>query len=359
MTEQRDQQKDNDSAKRKQGLAFGLSWAWAVLVLPPLVMLVLPAEVIGFFVQAEWPVDVFSLSVTQQSEAFARHIDHRIVYAAVILFHGALCLCLIVLFWDRLRDFPGFLRRRAYVVMLIEGALFLAVLAFYWRSTGLYQLSYLNIRELLASTCAVDNILARCVPCVADGARQCMPDLDQVATKLSLFVYIPHIFSIATLSVAVAVAASIIGNLRELTAQDWHKRFDHGVQSLQICFFGGSAILVTSTITATLFFQFPASLALPDSPAAKALGEYARTLTVFWGVVYTLTLVATFGPAALMLRNLVRRYEQGAESSDKLREWLTYKALVSPIRLITNFVVMLAPMLFGAVGNLTKLLPGG
>ena len=113
--------------------------------------------------------------------------------------------------------------------MFVEASLFLAVLGFYWRSTGLYKLSYLNIRALLASTCALNDILA---PCVAGH----VPDLDQVTTRLSLFVYIPHIFSIATLSVAVAVATSVIGNLRDLTAQDWHKRFDHGVQSLQICF---------------------------------------------------------------------------------------------------------------------------
>jgi hypothetical protein len=352
MTQQRDREEEKKANKSGQGLSYGLPWLWVVLALPPLVMLVLPAEVIAFFVPTDWPLDAFALSVTQQGEAFARHIDHRILYAAVVLFHAALCLGLIVLFWDRLRDFPAFLRRQAYVVMFVEAALFLVVLAFFWRSTVLYELSYLNIRELLAGTCALGDILAPCV----DGK---VPDLDQMTTKLSLFVYIPHVLSIAVLAVAVAVVASIIGSLRELKAQDWHERFDHGVQSLQICFFGGSAILVTSTITATLFFQFPASIAPADSAVATALAEYARTLTVFWGVVYTLTLVATFGPAALILRNLVRRYEQGAESSDKLKEWLTYKALVSPIRMITNFFVMLAPMLFGAAGSLTKLLPGG
>lgn len=360
MTRQRDQKKHDDPGQRKQGLALGLSWEWGLLALPPLVMLVLPAEIIGFIVRTNWPLDVFTVSLTQKSADFARHIDHRILYAAIILFHIALCFCLIVLFWDRLRDFPQSLRRRAYVLMGVEAALFLAVLAFYWRSTALYRLSYLNVRELLARTCALDDILAKCIEDgVPDKFTRYVPDLDLVTTKLSLFVYIPHIFSIAALSVALALAASIIAHLRELTAQDWHKRFDNGVQSLQICFFGGSAILVTSTITATLFFQFPASVAPADSPAANAYMEYARTLTVYWGVVYTLTLVATFGPVALMLRNLVRRYEQGADSSDKLREWLTYKALVSPIRMITNFIVMLAPMLFGAVGSLTKLLPGG
>ena len=98
MAVQHDQQNDNESDKSKRGLGLGLLWAWVVLVLPPLVMLVLPAEIIGFFVQTNWPLDAVTLSVTQQSETFARHIDHRIVYAAAILFHAALCVGLIVPF---------------------------------------------------------------------------------------------------------------------------------------------------------------------------------------------------------------------------------------------------------------------
>jgi hypothetical protein len=359
MAEQHAQRKDKVIKSGNRGVIFGASWAWVAIVLPPFVMLVLPAEIISYFVHPAWPLDVFTITVTQESEAFARHLNHRIVYAAMIFFHVTLCLCLIVLFWDRLRDFAGSLRRRAYVLMLIEASLFLAILRFYWRSTDLYTLSYINIRELLAKTCVLDDVLAPCVPdCVVDGVTRCVPDLDSVPTKLSMFVYIPQIFSIAALTVALAVAASVIGNLEQLKAQDWQKRFDDGVKSLQFCFFGLSAVLVTSTIAATLFFQFPASLTAADNPAAAALSEYARTLTVYWGTVYTLTLIATFAPAALILRGLVRRYEQGAESSAEFKRWLTDKALVSPIRLITNFLAMLAPMLFGAAGSLMKFLPG-
>ena len=128
---------------------------------------------------------------------------------------------------------------------------------------------------------------------------------------------------------------------------------------VQVCFFGLSAVLVTSTITATLFFQFPASLARTDSWVATGLSAHAQTLSVFWGTVYTLTLIATFIPVALIVRNLVRRYEQGAESSPEFRSGLVHKALVSPMRLIMNLLAMFAPMLFGAAGSLTKLLPGG
>jgi len=360
MAEEHAQRKDKDVDSLKWGAILVSPWAWAIIVFPPLVMLVLPAEIISYFVRPAWPLDVFTITVAQESEAFARHLNHRIVYAAMIFFHVTLCLCLIVLFWDRLRDFSKFLQRRAYVLMIIEASLFLAILAFYWRSTGLYKLSYINIRGLLAKTCVLDDVLAPCVPdCVVDGVTRCVPDLDSVTTKLSMFVYIPQILSIAALTVALAVAASVIGNLQQLTAQDWQKRFDDGVKSLQFCFFGLSAVLVTSTITATLFFQFPVSLAAADTPPATALSEYARTLTVFWGTVYTLTLVATFAPAALILRSLVRRYERGAESSAEFKQWLTDKALVSPIRLITNFLAMLAPMLFGAAGSLMKFLPGG
>jgi hypothetical protein len=360
MAKQRAQRKDKDGNRFNQGVIFGRSWAWLAIVFPPLVMLVLPAEIIGYIVEPGWPLSELTLALSTESEAIARHINHRIKFAAVIMFHVSLCVCLMVLFWGRIRDFPGFLRHRAYVLMIAEGALFLAVLAFYWRATGLYKLSYLNIRELLARTCVLDDLLAKCIPgCVSDGSANCVPDLDAVATKLSMFVYIPHIFSIATVAVAVAVAGSVIGNLQQFTVPDWQKRFDEGVKSLQFCFFGLSAVLVTSTATATLFFQFPVSFTIVETSTATVLTEYARTLAVFWGTVYTLTLVATFAPAALILRSLIRRYEQGAESSVEFKQWLTDKALISPIKLITTFLAALAPLLFGAAENLIKFLPGG
>jgi hypothetical protein len=333
MAEQRDQHNDDEVDSRKWAAILGPSWAWVVIVIPPLMMFVLPALVIDI-ARPEWPIDVFAISVDKASDAFARHIDHRILYAAMLLFHVALCLGLIMMFWDRLREFPVVLRHRSYVLMLIEVALFVAIVAIYWRSTGLYQLSYLDIRELLARTCIFDDLLAPCVQdCAVERVAKCPPDLDKITTKLSILVWIPQIIAIATVTAALAVVASIIGHLREFTAQDWRKRFDDGVRNLQVCFFGLSAILVTSTITATLFFQFPASLARADS-------------------------CATFTPVALIVRNLARRYEQGAASSSEFRSGLVHKALVSPIRLIMNLLAMFAPMLFGAAGSLTKLLPG-
>jgi hypothetical protein len=358
MAEQRDQHNDDEVDSRKWAAILGPSWAWVVIVIPPLMMFVLPALVVDI-ARPEWPIDVFAISVDKASDAFARHIDHRILYAAMLLFHVALCLGLIMMFWDRLREFPVVLRHRSYVLMLIEVALFVAIVAIYWRSTGLYQLSYLDIRELLARTCIFDDLLAPCVQdCAVEGVAKCPPDLDKITTKLSILVWIPQIIAIATVTAALAVVASIIGHLREFTAQDWRKRFDDGVRNLQVCFFGLSAILVTSTITATLFFQFPASLARADSWVATGLSAHAQTLSVFWGTVYTLTLIATFTPVALIVRNLARRYEQGAASSSEFRSGLVHKALVSPIRLIMNLLAMFAPMLFGAAGSLTKLLPG-
>ena len=359
MAKQRDQQNDNEVDSRQRGMALIPLWAWVVMVIPPLMMFVLPAQVIEI-APPEWPLDVFAISVDKESDSLARHIDHRILYATMLLFHVALCLGLIAMFWGRLGDFPAALRRRGYLLMVVEALLFVAIVAFYWRSTSLYQLSYLDIREVLARTCSLPDLLAPCVQdCTVEGVAKCPPDLDKITTRLSILVYIPQIVAIATVTAALAVVASIIGHLQDFTAGDWRKRFDDGIHNLQWCFFGLSAVLVTSTITASLFFKFPASLARVDSWLEKGLSAHAQTLSVFWGTVYTLTLIATFGAVVLIMRNLVRGYEQGTESPAEFKSWLIHKALVSPIRLITNFLVMFAPMLFGAAGSLTKLLPGG
>ncbi|MEE8302328.1 MAG: hypothetical protein V3S24_07820 [Candidatus Tectomicrobia bacterium] len=332
---------EKDIESPDQGEVFGRSWAWFWLILPPLVMFVVPTGIIQFMITPGWSPHDFAASFAEGSDVLAGHISHRMVYAAMAYFHVAVCLCATLFFWDQLRGFPQFLRHRAYAFMISEAVFFLGIWLF-WRGpeVALYRLSYLNIKELLLRTEAGADITTGLV------------------TKLSMFATVPQGFGVVAVIVAVGVAGSVAGNLSEARESEWRQRFAVRVHTLQRCFLGLSAVLVTSTLTMMLFFQFPAELAA-DSNTKMVLSHYARGLTVFWGMVYTLTLIATFAPAAVFLRNTLRRQQQGVGSPEEFREWVAQKVLVSPQRVLGNLAALLAPVLAGLLGTLLKSLAGG
>ena len=84
-----------------------------------------------------------------------------------------------------------------------------------------------------------------------------------------------------------------------------------------------SVLLVGSTLLLTLYFRLPQALYGTGEAAAPAGVEYlsfANVVSIFWGTVMTLTLVAVYAPHALALRShapvpLGELLQKGAESS--------------------------------------------
>lgn len=332
---------EKDIESPKQGEVFGRSWAWVWLILPPLIMFVVPTGIVQFMIQPGWSPHDFVPSFAEGTEVLAGHISDRVVYGAMAYVQVAVCMSAMWLLWDQLRVFPKFLRHRAYACMVIEAFLFLGIWLFWRRpEVTLYRLSYLNIKELLLKTAAGADITAGAV------------------TKLSMFATVPQVFGVAVLIVAVGVAGAVTGNLPDTPESDWRQRFADRVRTLQRCLLVASAVLVTSTLTVMLFFQFPAELAA-DPKIKMVLSDYARGLTVFWGTVYTLTLIATFATAAVILRNTLRRHQQGVGSPEEFREWVAEKVLLSPRGVLGNLAALLAPVLAGLLGTLLKSLAGG
>ena len=120
---------------------------------------------------------------------------------------------------------------------------------------------------------------------------------------------------------------------------------------LQQSFYLLSAVLVTSTISIMLFFRLPVALAGGDGPARMALDAYAQGLTAFWGTVFTLTLFATFAPAALLLRRSAHRYRDRLNAPQEFQAWLTDHVPVTLEKQIRNLAATLAPLIIGLLGN--------
>ena len=117
-------------------------------------------------------------------------------------------------------------------------------------------------------------------------------------------------------------------------------------------------MLVSSTITITLFARLPLRLYAEGSAIGGAMSAYVTGLGTFWGGLFTLTLAATFaGPAWQMLR---RRNGRAAGSEDAdLGTWLQEHVLVTAKHHLINILSLLAPLLVGPLGSLLSGLAGG
>ncbi len=111
-------------------------------------------------------------------------------------------------------------------------------------------------------------------------------------------------------------------------------------------------MLVVTTVTLMLFLQLPAGLL--DEPGANSINRYALGMTVFWGAVMTLTLVAIFLPSVLAFRGEASRHLRATQAEQTLSQWLDERGHLSVRRQLANLATMLAPIIVGPLGSLLQ-----
>lgn len=117
---------------------------------------------------------------------------------------------------------------------------------------------------------------------------------------------------------------------------------------------GLGVVLVSSTVTASLFFHLPETLYGGD--VAKSVNAYAATMSVFWGANFTLTLLAIYVPPYLRVRRLAARYEVALPAVDAggNTSWL------APLwRRLDVILPLLGPLAAGPMANLLQGLLAG
>jgi hypothetical protein len=207
-----------------------------------------------------------------------------------------------------------------------------------------YQLTYFNFSTLLCDETGLQGI------CNKTGLWG--------ASKLALLVYIPAILGIIAVLFASGVA---IVSVREIPQDDettWRQLFSQRVHNLQECFYVLSAVLVTSALSAAVFFHLPLDLIDHEDTAREVLRLYIRGLSIFWGGVYTLTLMAVFLAPALILWYRARVYAHrfhAVNSPKQFREWLSTQGLAfTANRHLGNFTALLAPLLTAMVSIVSQ-----
>lgn len=321
------------------------SWCSLWPMLPPVLPLLGAAALLQFLAPAGMTPEAFAKSLLGGEGLAARHLGGRLSYSAVVYIHLAVCAGAVFFFWEQIQGAGEAARRRVGIAVAVEALVVLGSLAALSRAgLAAYDLTYFNIRALFAKAAAGMDFLESAL----------WPGF----SKLAAAVFVPTAFGV----VAVIAAAGAASLAMRGPPGESPERFRDRIQQLQQSFLFLSAVLVSSTLAASLFFHLPAEMfAFAAKSAQKgALLDYARGLTLFWGAVYTLTLLAVYVPPALILRERMRafaRERDGKRTPSEYRSWLAEHKLAFSIKeSLGNVFALLAPLIAGPVGSILQAL---
>lgn len=282
--------------------------------------------------------------------AFLAHLGDRFTYAAMAYVQIAACLTVMAYYWLRLCELDQARRRGAFRILAATAVCAgIAVVLVRSLRGAAYVLTFQNIRNLLHQAPVTHDFIS---PAYHVPAIPYLQDLTPIAVISGL----PFLFGVLAVIAAVPVAAAAT-TFQLIEDGEWRATFAERVAMLQRAFYALSIVLVTSTVALMLFFQLPAEIALDEGRVA--LLRYARGLTVFWGAVMTLTLLAVFTPPVLALRSQAKARYRSVGELREFNEWFAEQVPLSPRRQLANLATMLAPIMVGPLGSLLQSLFGG
>jgi hypothetical protein len=132
-------------------------------------------------------------------------------------------------------------------------------------------MSYFFVEEMVASS-ALSNDLMRLT---IFG----MP-------RLALASLFPSMIGVVSVILGSGLIFAILQRVAHSPEGGWEKVFEGNIRILFRCFYALSAVLVTSTAAALLFYKLPVGLVPPDGDTAglaSALSAFASSAGTFWG----------------------------------------------------------------------------
>ncbi len=272
------------------------------------------------------------------------HLGDRLVYAAVSYIQLATCAAVLFLYWGYLSRQPPEAYRasvRLLMVILVVGIGVAALVRM--TDAAAYALTYDLTRQLLLGIEGLPAAFA------AEGYF-----LGQ--SRMFFAAVMPFATGVLVVAFGAAVGAAVSTPF-DASAPPWERRFDDRSRQLQGALRGSSLVLVTSAVSLMLFLQLPAPLM--SAPGDGALSRLALGLTVYWGVVMTVTLLALFLPPYLALRREAIRAHESTAADGDLEVWLEERQLRPVRHHLANLATVLAPILVGPVGSLAQSMLGG
>lgn len=327
------------------------------LLLPQVVPLALAVIILQFFGLGYATEHLNVITSTSDPGVFIT-LEH---FGDIMLFAGAavchLCICTVAI-WRFVTYTVGHKSQAHSKLLLCSALIFVAVIGAMiilpGKGLAVFQLTYFIVRDLITSGLASSPLL---------------PELAFGASALSLSAWVLSGFGVAavvTATMAASIAArplpfkSTEGLCKE-APEAWKGEFSQRLKLLQGDLYILSLVLVSSSISASLYFHIPVTLYAEE--LQPSITAYLDDLTLFWAAIYTLTLIASIIPAYLYLRSQAKSYARSKlkiEQPGEIRIWLSSLSESIPINeQIMNFAVLLAPLFAGPLGNMLQGVLGG
>lgn len=258
-----------------------------------------------------------------------RFVSALVIFAAVALFQVIGCAAVAVFAALKGAEATPAIRNRGLLVFAASLVLvvLISVVARQDGFAGALNMAY-------RSTCAV-LVKAQVAPHIMPGGCT-----DPGLSHFAWFGLLPYLSGI----LAAAATSALVSTLSTRPLANWAALLDQAFRATAF-------VLVASTIAMMLFYQLP--LSVTQAPAARTLiSDYAQAMTLFWGVAFSLTLLAVFGPAHLMLS---RALAAAAETDATLQKDIAAK---TPFAQAKRILTTLAPLLVGSAASAIDLLSG-
>ena len=259
-----------------------------------------------------------------------RFFNALVIFAAVGLFQVMGCAAVAVFAALKTEQLPADARKTAWTVFAASVVLviLISIAARQDWFSGALNTAYRTTCDALVQAKVAPHVL----PDACKGGKP--SDL----AWLGLLPYMAGILAAAATSALVSVAS----RLKDL--ETWAK-------VLEQAFRATAFVLVASTIAMMLFYYLPLSLVEDKATQALVTG-FAQGLALFWGIVFSLTLLAVFGPAYLMLSRAMATAE--VTDADLQKRLADRNLPKQAARVLTT----LAPLLVGSSASVVEMLAG-
>ena len=269
------------------------------------------------------------------------HIHGLITFCTAAVAQVAACLAAIFLFARILGTTPVEIRRRALqigVPLALAVLLALALMPDHGGAAG--RLTFRFFGDLFALSGAdwlhVDSGL-------------------WIPSRLFLAYFLPSAFGVVAVVAAAVALAALVRAMPSPDSPTWKTSLGQSHATVRRVVYMLTLILVLSTFAASLFFHLPVELFV--RAARGDMARFAQELSIFWGTVYSLTLIATVAPAILLLQQGTRRgvevlAKADAKAAAEAQALLDSNGLIASLRQKVELVLaLLAPMIAGPVAN--------
>ncbi len=301
---------------------------WMILATGiPFVMAVIVLQLLG-------PEAGPDIGTAPQTEGY---LPGLIAFCTAAVAQFAICIGAVLVFLQVLRGTPVEIQRRGLKIGVPYAAFMLLALALmpkFGGAAGDLTFGY------FAATFSGSEWLYRVGP-------------EGLLSRLHLAYLLPSALGVlAVISAAVALSA-LVKAMPDAESPDWPAAWQKSHAAARQILYLLTLILVLSTFAASLFFHLPVELF--QAEAKEEMVRFANELSIFWGTIYTLTLVATVTPAVFLLRNKAHKAVKeltDPETAEKAKALLDSQGLLAGMKQQVELVLaLLAPLIAGPLAN--------